>query len=75
MIRVRAVKASGLFDLSVAGHSQDDVCCAAGMIMQAAILGLRDLAKQYPKCIAFEAFQNDGWTDAVDSTDKRKKKA
>lgn len=73
MIRVKAIKANGVFELSAVGHSQDDVCAAAGMIMQSAILGLRDLAKQYPKCISFEAFQGDAWTDAVDSTDKRKK--
>lgn len=74
MIKVRATKYSGLYLLEAKGHARADVCCGAGMIMQAAILGLRDLAKQFPKQISFEGFQGEAFTDTVDSTDRRKKR-
>lgn len=81
MIRARFIKVNGVYEISLAGHAQADVCCGAGMIMQAAMLGLRDLAKQYPKEIMVEAYAADGpqkyvsaaWTDNLDSTDQRKK--
>lgn len=80
MIRTRLAKTPGVYNIEAIGHARADVCCAASMIMQAAALGLRDLAKQYPEQIEFTAFElhiggrartKSGWTDAIDSTDMR----
>ena len=78
MIRARLVKTAGNYTLIVSGHASGEVCAGAGMIMQAAALGLRDLAKQFPRQIAFDAYEeghvNGGWTDKIDSEDNRKRK-
>ena len=73
MIRVRVTRENGIVSIECVGHSAGDVCRGASMIMQAAALGLRDLAKQYPKQIAFDCYSFGEWTEKIDSLDRRKK--
>jgi len=44
MIKVRVTRENGVVSIECVGHSAGDVCRSASMIMQAAALGLRDLA-------------------------------
>jgi len=73
MIRARAVIRNGFYSVEFRGHGDESVCAGASMILQAAALGLRDLAKQKPSQIVFEHdvdFQN--W-NKLDSKDRRKR--
>lgn len=74
MIKARVVKQDGLILVEAIGHSKTDVCCAASMLLQAAALGLRDLAMQFPQEIVFHGIQEGGITDDIESTDQRPRK-
>lgn len=44
----------GFFDLSFSGHGREDVCAAVSAVMLTAARGLRAIAADYPKQLAFE---------------------
>ena len=71
VIRARLVRQSGVIALESIAHADRSVCSAASMILQAAALGLRDLAKQFPKDITFTALIDGDLTDDIHSTDNR----
>ena len=75
MIRVRFIAQDGLYQIDAIGHARSEVCAAAGMILQAAGLGLRDLAKQYPRDITFDGHAYGSATEKIDSDDKRKRRS
>jgi uncharacterized protein YsxB (DUF464 family) len=73
VIRARVIKRDGLIYIETHGHARSDVCCAVSMMLQACALGLRDLAKQFPRHISFEE-DVFGGRQTLDSTDTRKQK-
>ena len=58
MINVRAELADGRMLLTVEGHANhaEDgaVCAAVSAVTQTAILGLEEIARQYPSHVCFE---------------------
>lgn len=58
MIRVRAALGDGHFVLEVDGHEQGvqdgRVCAAVSAITQTALLGLQQVADQYPDIVSIE---------------------
>lgn len=72
MIVIIAHRHDGHVSITCNGHAASDVCRAASMIMQAAALGLEDLAKQYPKDVAFFGFAAGEHRYAFSSDDRRK---
>lgn len=61
MIRVRAALADGRFRLDVDGHEGrvhgGRVCAAVSAITQTALLGLEQIARQYPDLVSVEITQ------------------
>ena len=76
MIKARVVIRDGYYGIQMIGHGNSENCAAASMMMAAAALGLRDLAKQSPRDVDFEADVDvrhaPGWR-SIDSRDRRKK--
>lgn len=73
MIRARFTRQNGHVQVEAIGHARTDVCCGASMVVMAAGLALRDLAKQFPREIEFVGVIDGNLTDKVDSTDVRRK--
>lgn len=74
MIRVSVLKRDGFIQITARQHGRADVCAAASMILQAAALGLRDCAKQWPREITFDGdVYGSEHDEALDSTDNRKR--
>lgn len=61
MIRVQAALADGRFRLDVNGHEEHAqegrVCAAVSAITQTALLGLEEIARQYPDLVSVEIKQ------------------
>lgn len=61
MIRVRADLADGRFRLDVDGHEgrvrDGRVCAAVSAITQTALLGLEEIARQFPDLVSVEITQ------------------
>lgn len=61
MIRVQAVLADGRFRLDVDGHEghaqEGRVCAAVSAVTQTALLGLEEIARQYPDLVSIEITQ------------------
>lgn len=55
MTEIKVRQRNGEIELYMVGHAEDKIVCAGvSAIIQTAILGLQNLAEQYPDKISFE---------------------
>ena len=73
MLKIRVSRNDGHITIESKGHAPREVCAAASMMQVACMLGLRDLAKQWPEHIDFEVRSPSNLPDEyfIDSPDLR----